>query len=67
MADDSWKKVGYTVEEYINFYKEAFQYIMELNKMVHFLLKRMRHIFCVRYLKIILKIIWNYVRLVALH
>ena len=32
MADDSWKKVGYTVEEYINFYKEAFQYIMELNK-----------------------------------
>lgn len=32
MADDSWKDVGYTVEEYIQFYKDAFNYILELNK-----------------------------------
>lgn len=67
MADDSWKKVGYTVEEYINFYKEAFQYIMELNKNGTFFVETHAAYFCVRYLKIILKIIWNYVRLVALH
>lgn len=32
MAEDSWKKVGYSLDEYINFYREAFEYIMELNK-----------------------------------
>ena len=31
MADSSWKAVGYTAEEFLKFYKEAFDYIMELN------------------------------------
>lgn len=31
MADSSWKSVGYTAEEFMKFYKEAFNYIMELN------------------------------------
>lgn len=31
MADYSWKTVGYTSEEFMRFYKEAFEYIMELN------------------------------------
>lgn len=32
LADSSWNKVGYSAEEFIEFYKEAFNYIMELNK-----------------------------------
>lgn len=31
MADSSWQNVGYTAEEFMQFYKEAFDYIMELN------------------------------------
>lgn len=31
MADCFWKKIGYTSEEFMSFYKSAFNYIMELN------------------------------------
>lgn len=31
MADSSWKNVGYTSEEFMKFYTEAFNYIMDLN------------------------------------
>lgn len=31
MADASWKKVGYSAEEFMIFYKKAFDYIMQLN------------------------------------
>lgn len=31
MADYSWRKVGYTAEEFMAFYQKAFDYIMELN------------------------------------
>ncbi len=30
-AKSYWEKVGYTPEEYLNFYKEAFDYIIDLN------------------------------------
>ena len=29
---DSWTKIGYTAEEFLDFYKEALKYIIELNK-----------------------------------
>lgn len=29
---DSWSEIGYTAEEFLNFYKEALKYIIELNK-----------------------------------
>lgn len=31
MADASWKAVGYTAEDFMKFYKAAFDYIMDLN------------------------------------
>lgn len=31
MADVSWKNVGYTAEEFLYFYRTAFNYIMQLN------------------------------------
>ena len=31
-ANKSWKEIGYSAEEFINFYKECFQYIIEKNK-----------------------------------
>lgn len=31
MADSSWKSVGYTSDEFMAFYREAFDYIMQLN------------------------------------
>lgn len=31
MADSDWRKVGYTPDEFMQFYNKAFDYIMELN------------------------------------
>lgn len=31
MADSSWENIGYTAEEFMDFYRKAFEYIMELN------------------------------------
>lgn len=32
MAHKIWKKIGYTPEEYVNFWKKALDYILDLNK-----------------------------------
>ncbi|MFC1723904.1 His-Xaa-Ser system radical SAM maturase HxsB [Nanoarchaeota archaeon] len=31
-ADDKWKEIGYSAEEYIEFWKEAMEYLIEVNK-----------------------------------
>lgn len=36
-ANNSWDEIGYTPEEFINFYKECFDYIIEINKRGTFL------------------------------
>lgn len=37
MADSDWDKIGYTADEFLVFYRKAFNYIMDLNKKgIHF-------------------------------
>lgn len=31
-AKDDWSKIGYSAEEFLNFYRETFEYILKLNK-----------------------------------
>ncbi len=51
MAANDWEKIGYSIDEYLVFYREAFRYILELNKRGVFF----RELFSVYFLKKILR------------
>jgi uncharacterized protein len=49
-ARDTWQTIGYTAEEYLNFYRQALDYILELNRHGVELIERTASIFLMKIL-----------------
>ncbi|MBR2786019.1 MAG: His-Xaa-Ser system radical SAM maturase HxsB [Clostridia bacterium] len=59
-ADKNWEKIGYTAEEFLDFYKKSLEYIIEKNKEGMFLIEGHSSIFLK---KILLNVQLNYMEL----
>jgi len=50
-SKESWSMIGYTVDEFIDFYRKAMDYIVELNLQGKFIIERIAQVFLYKILK----------------